>query len=157
MFKLHFVCLGLVALSLFAGCQKDDAAQANKPPMVSNPTEDQSNSSDHGPTTDLGSQTVDGWTVRATRSEVAAGKEVGVDVWVTHESTKLSAVRIWIGSEDAAGSIKALANPENQSEPAHRHAHAEAPAPLAEGSKLWVEWEDEAGGKHVISFDLKLA
>lgn len=160
MIRLHVISLGLVVLSFLAGCQKEEAGQTSKPPMVSNTTDGEANSAHHGPATDLGSTTVDGWTVRATRSEIKAGEsDIGVDVWITGGTAKISAVRCWIGTEDAAGSIKSLVNVESQSDPDHRHAHVEMPSalPPEKEVKLWVEWEDDSGAKHLTSFDLKSA
>jgi hypothetical protein len=85
---------------------------------------------------------------------VKAGGEAPIDVWVTG-GPKVAAVRFWIGTEDAKGSLKAKAVIENADQPNHWHTHAEIPDPLPAGSKLWVEIEAEGGAKSVISFDLK--
>lgn len=107
---------------------------------------------------ELGEGTAGPFKLRAARDEgeVKAGGDAAVDVWVdaaAADAPKVVAVRIWIGTEDAAGSIKARA--EIEGEPNHWHAHAEAPEPMPAGSRLWVEIEDDRGGRHTASFELK--
>lgn len=105
---------------------------------------------DHGPTTQLGEQVVGAYTVKASRDGgLVAGKDAPIDVWVT--GAAVSKVRFWIGSEDAAGSIKAKAEIERD----NWHTHAEVPDPLPAGSRLWVELEAADGAKTLVGFDLK--
>ena len=105
----------------------------------------------HGLPTQLGEQTVGGYIVKASRDgALAAGGEAPIDVWVSG-GAKVSAVRFWIGSEDAKGSVKAKAAIEDD----NWHTHAEVPKPLATDAKLWVEIEAEGGAKVTASFDLK--
>lgn len=105
----------------------------------------------HGPTTQLGEQTVDGFTIKASRDgAVTAGGDAPIDVWVTGGG-EVSAVRFWIGTQDAKGSVKARAELERD----HWHTHAEVPSPLPPGSKLWVEIEAAQGKKTIAGFDLK--
>ena len=113
-----------------------------------------------GPVIDLGTATIGSFTVRATRDEgmIVAGKDAPIDVTVVPAagaSSKASAVRFWIGTADAKGSVKAKAAIENPSDPNRWHTHAEVPNPLPEGSKLWVEIEPDQGEKAVGSFDLR--
>lgn len=115
---------------------------------------------DHGAAIDLGTATVGPFGVQASRDEGAfeAGQEAAIDVTVTPAAEggpKVGAVRFWIGTEDAAGSLKARAEIENPAEPSRWHTHAEIPSPLPAGSRLWVEIEDDKGATHVGSFDLK--
>jgi hypothetical protein len=106
----------------------------------------------HGETVQLGEQTVDGMTVKASRDgAITAGKDAAIDVWVTGGTGKVAAVRFWIGTQDAKGSMKAKAELEKD----NWHTHAEVPAPLPAGSKLWVEVELESGSKSVAGFELK--
>jgi hypothetical protein len=104
---------------------------------------------------ELGSGTVGPFSLRASRDEgpVKAGGDSPIDVWVTG-APKVSAVRFWIGTEDAKGSVKALAEIEKPEEPNRWHTHVEIPDPMPAGSRLWVEVEAE-GKKSVASFDLK--
>jgi hypothetical protein len=112
---------------------------------------------EHGPALELGSATIGAWTVRAAREDgaLAAGGEAPVDLWVTGGTGQPAAVRIWIGTETGAESVKQRANVESSDDPTHYHAHAEAPTPIPDGSLLWVELEDESGAKTAGSFDLK--
>ncbi len=107
---------------------------------------------DHGPVTQLGEQEQGGFKIKASRDgAIKAGDEAPIDVWVTG-GAKVSAVRFWIGTEDAKGSIKAKAAIEHD----NWHTHAEVPNPLPNGSKLWVEIEAEGGAKTVVGFELEL-
>jgi hypothetical protein len=106
----------------------------------------------HGPKTELGSQSAGGMTIMAAREgDVTPGGEATFDIGVTGGAGKPAAVRVWVGTEDGKGSIKAKAEAEGDG----WHAHAEVPKPLPSGSKLWVEVETAKGEKHVTGFDLK--
>ncbi|MFN9133163.1 MAG: hypothetical protein ACK5XO_10850, partial [Phycisphaerales bacterium] len=83
--------------------------------------------------------------------DVTAGGEATFDIGVTGGAGKPAAGRVWVGTEDGKGSIKAKAEAEGDG----WHAHAEVPKPLPSGSKLWVEVETAKGEKHVTGFDLK--
>jgi len=106
----------------------------------------------HGPTTELGQQSAGGFTIRASRDgEIKAGGDAPIDIWVTGGADKVRTVRIWIGTEDAKGSMKAKAELEKD----NWHTHAEVPSPLPAGSRLWVEIETEKSAKVVAGFELK--
>ncbi|MBX3356479.1 MAG: hypothetical protein KF724_12355 [Phycisphaeraceae bacterium] len=106
----------------------------------------------HGPKTELGSQSAGDMTIVAAREgDVTAGGEATFDISVSGVVGKPSAVRVWVGSQDGKGSIKAKAEAESDG----WHAHAEVPEPLPVGSKLWVEVETAKGEKHIVGFDLK--
>lgn len=91
-------------------------------------------------------------TVRALRDgDITPGGEVAIDVAMTSATAKIAAVRLWIGTQDAKGSVKAKAELEKDS----WHTHVEVPIPLPEASMLWVEVETDAGAKSLASFDLK--
>jgi hypothetical protein len=131
------------------------APTANKP-ADAHGDHDHADGHDHGPTTQLGEQTGAGFAIKASRDgEVVAGKDAAIDVWVTAAgggAAKVAAVRIWIGTQDAKGSVKAKAELEKD----NWHTHVEIPSPLPAGSKLWVEVESDKGEKVIVSFDLKL-
>lgn len=82
---------------------------------------------------------------------VKPGGEGAFDVVITGGKPK--AVRFWVGTEDAKGSVKARAEEET---PNNWHTHAEVPDPLPAGSKLWVEVEPPTGATFTVSFDLKV-
>ncbi|MCE7973520.1 MAG: hypothetical protein DYG92_04225 [Leptolyngbya sp. PLA1] len=107
----------------------------------------------HGATTQLGEKSNAGWTVKASRDgEIAPGKEAAIDAWITGDAAKIAAVRFWIGTQDAKGSVKARAEIETD----NWHTHVEVPGPLPAGSKLWIEIESDKGEKTLVDFDLKL-
>jgi len=113
----------------------------------------QSSESGHGATVSLGEKSVGAYAVRASRDgAVVAGAELPIDVWVTGEAAKVVALRFWVGSEDAKGSMKAKAELEKD----NWHTHAESPSPMPANSALWIEFEVEGGEKFVTSFDLKM-
>ncbi len=148
---------------MLAGCQKDGSTTATKSPPSSSTDHDEHDDKgngghdDHGPPMSLGSATVGGWNLVVTRDEgqLKAGGEAAIDCTITGGTGKVSAVRFWIGTEDAKGAIKALAAIEDPAEPNRWHTHAEIPSPFGADSKLWVEVEESTGTKHVSGFDLK--
>lgn len=108
---------------------------------------------------DLGEVTTGAFTMNAIRDkgDVVAGKDAAFDVVITSKDpAKIAAVRFWIGTEDAKGSVKAKAELENPKEPTRWHTHTEVPNPLPSGSKFWCEVEDDKGGKALASFGLKM-
>ena len=107
---------------------------------------------DHGPVTQLGEQTAGGFTIVASRDgSLTPGKDAPIDARVTSTTAKVAAVRFWIGTQDAKGSLKAKALLEKDA----WHTHVEVPATLAADSKLWVEVESDKGEKTVVGFALK--
>lgn len=108
----------------------------------------------HGATTQLGEQVVGGVKIRAScDGEIKAGGDAPIDVWIAAADSKIAAVRFWIGTRDARGSVKARAELEKD----NWHTHVEVPSPLPEASKLWVEVETDAGKKFVAGFDLRVS
>jgi hypothetical protein len=150
----------LLALTLaLAGCKKEDTSHSGKPPEAGHEGHGQGEGAGHhdGKPLELGSGNAGPFAIRAARDEgaIKPGGDAPIDVWVT-SGPRVSAVRFWIGLEDARGSIKALAAIEDPAQPNHWHTHAEVPDPLPAGSKLWVEIEGEGGAKGTASFDLKM-
>jgi hypothetical protein len=74
----------------------------------------------------------------------AAGKEWHVTVDLPPGTAAPKAIRVWVGIESGRGSEKAKANPE-AAHPGGHEAHVDVPAPLPEGSNLWVSLEPVAG------------
>ncbi len=115
----------------------------------------------HGAVVKLGMANVGSFLTIATREEgkVEAGKDVGITVSVSaapEQKATAKTVRVWIGSEDGKGAMKAKAEVEDAKKaPNDWHAHTEVPKPLAEGSKVWVEIEDDKGATATGSYDLK--
>lgn len=159
----------LAAFSTLSGCeQKKPAAGSSAAPKADDHGHDHGPSGEHsshkadhgGPVIALGEQTIGSFLAKATRedSQIVAGKDTPIDVTVAPvagAAAKVVAVRLWIGTQDAKGSVKSKAEIENPQEPNRWHAHAEIPNPMPTGSKLWLEIEDDKGGTSVGSFDLK--
>src|SRR5688572_32355246 len=82
---------------------------------------------------------------------VKPGGEGAFDVVITGGKPK--AVRFWVGTESAEGSVKAKADEETTD---NWHTHAELPKPLPPGSKFWVEVEPPTGETFRASFDVKV-
>jgi len=155
------------SLSLpISGCERKAPAPSTPRPGAGAPTKsdghdhkpgenhdhDHADEHGHGPTVQLGEQSAGGFTIKASRDgELKPGGDAPIDVRIAGGSAKVIAVRFWIGSQDAKGSVKAKAEIEKD----NWHTHVEVPSPLPEGSALWVELESDAGAKIVASFDLK--
>jgi hypothetical protein len=150
---LFVVCMVLGVTCLSSSCGKEA-----KPASGSGGTATRSDAPSHhsGKVIELGSSKIGPWSVRASRDEapIKAGGDAPIDVWVDG-TPKVAAVRFWIGTEDAKGSVKARAQIEFPDQPNHWHTHAEVPSPLPAGSRVWVEIEDERGAKSTGSFELK--
>lgn len=146
----RFPCAALtLTLAVIAGCDKKPAPTPQPTPAPA-ATPAPSGKEGHGATTALGEKTAGVYAIKASRDgEVTPGKDLPIDVWVTGPG-KVAAVRFWIGTEDAKGSLKAKAELEN----AHWHTHAEVPNPLPVGSKLWIEVESDTGEKTRAGFEL---
>ncbi|QOJ01126.1 MAG: hypothetical protein HRU70_11735 [Phycisphaeraceae bacterium] len=148
----------LAAAASQTGCEKKpEPVKAGGPAATPTGTDTHGHSAGmdhgHGPTTALGEQTAGGFTVKASRDGgISPGGDAPIDVWVTGGSAKVAAVRFWIGTQDAKGSLKAKAELEKD----NWHTHAEVPSPLPEGSKLWVEVESDSGETTLVGFDLKM-
>ncbi len=159
----------LAVLTSLLGCEEKKPAAV--PPV---PASKDDHGHDHGPSgehTDskaghggaviaLGEQTIGSFTAKATRDEgqIVAGKDAPIDLTITPAAgatTRAVAVRFWIGTQDAKGSVKAKAEIEDPKDPNRWHVHVEVPNPMPAGSKLWVEIEDDKGGTAVGSYDLK--
>ncbi len=146
----------VVALGV-AGCEKKPAPVT--PPKSDGHTHadgtkhaDDAKHDDHDTVASLGKVTASGYDVEALcGGEVKAGNELHVTVKIGGGASKVVAVRVWVGVEDAAGSTKSKA----EAEEAGHHAHADVPDPVPAGSKLWVEFENEKHETIKVSFPFK--
>lgn len=173
--------VSLILSVVVLGCEKAEDKQATKepskpaattPPGGAKPAvakEDEHGHDDHdhaaeekpaavgghgGEVIALGTSKLGVFEVRASRDKVEfkPGGDAPIDVWIDGGVGKgVTAVRFWIGTEDAKGSIKAKADIED----GKWHTHTEVPSPIPAGSKLWVEIEESGGKKTLGSFDLK--
>ncbi len=155
------VGLGFLMLAIVpSSCGKETStppSSVQQGPGATSSAGDQPAAGHGGKVIELGSTTIGPFSVRASRDEgrIVAGGDAPIDVWLTGADAEVIAVRFWIGTESAAGSVKAKADIEDPAQPNHWHTHAEVPAPLPAGSKLWVEIEAVGQGKRAGSFDLK--
>ncbi len=148
-------CVGVAVLS--AGC----GDESTTPQTTDSPADTTgSSAASPAPTTaasehgriPIGETTQAGLKLVATQdAPVTPGGEGAFDVVITGGKPK--AVRFWVGTEDAKGSVKAKADEETTD---NWHTHAEVPAPLPAGSKFWVEVEPPTGQAFTASFDLKV-
>lgn len=169
----RFVVAGVTGVSFFSSIGCDDKS-APTPPAHAATDADHAHGPDgeHAPANAthaaghggaviaLGTGTAGPFGLMATRDQGAidAGKDAPIDVTVVPaagSTAKAVAVRFWIGTQDAKGSVKAKAAVENPAEPNHWHTHTEIPSPLPAEAKLWVEIEAEGGTRSVAGFDLK--
>lgn len=82
---------------------------------------------------------------------IEAGGEVHLELALAEGKPTPKALRVWIGSEDAAQTGKALVEVDSHG---HGHTHVEVPKPLDPTHRLWVEAEDAAGKKERVSVGL---
>ena len=145
--------IGLATLS--TGCKDDDHAHnadGSHPTAATAPATQADGAAVPHNRIPIGEETVGGLKLVATMdAPVKPGGEGAFDVVITGGKPK--AVRFWVGTETAEGSVKAKADEET---PDNWHTHAEVPDPLPAGSKFWVEVEPPTGEKFTRSFDLKV-
>lgn len=165
---MHRILLAVIVSSalLLSGCEKKPSPSnesGSTPPAVgakngAAPADKGGTDAAKGPgqggdVIELGETSIDGMKVRTSRDagEITPGGDSPIDIWIDGGLGSAAAVRFWIGSEDAKGSIKAKAAVED----GHWHTHGEVPDPIPPESKLWVEIEGKDGKKSIASFDLK--
>jgi len=175
--KNAFILATVALVITLFGCEKSQdkpaAKESAKPEVATKPKDDQKpgdghdhghhddhahqdggDPSDHGDeVVELGSAKLGEFNVRAARdkAELKPGGDAPIDVWIDGGVGKeVTAVRLWIGTQDAKGSIRAKADIEN----GKWHTHVEIPSPIPTGGRLWVELEESGGKKTVGSFDL---
>jgi hypothetical protein len=88
----------------------------------------------------IGSQTI----AIATAGDLTAGTELHVELQLKPDAPAPKAIRVWIGSENARGSVKAKAEAEKGAKGAYE-AHVEVPKPIPADSKLWIAIEQADG------------
>ena len=106
----------------------------------------------HGEEKDLGTTTIAGlkMTVSQMGDVKAAGRAV-FEVTPAAGQAEAKAVRVWVGSESGAGSVKAKAAKAGEA----YDAHVEVPKALTPETRLWVEVEPATGKKEKVGFSLK--
>jgi hypothetical protein len=160
-------CVVLASFALAGGCKDEPTPVLDSPPPNKAPAtqagpatgtgtgekDDHDHDHEEGDLTPIGNATIGGVEVKASQEgELKPGGEAGFEVSLPGGTAKPKAVRFWVGTEDAEGSAKAKAEPEDENA---WHGHVDVPDPLPAGSKLWVEIEPETGAKATGSFDLR--
>jgi hypothetical protein len=145
------------ALALILGCSAAlIGCGQDSPPAAATPTHNHEH--DHhddghhhaGPKHDLGRQSVGPFNVSVTQvGNVKAGSPATFEIVLIETAPTPSAVRAWVGNEQAVGSVKVRA----VQRPAFFDADLEVPAELPEGARLWVEIELDNAARHVGSFE----
>lgn len=155
-------------LAMMLGCEKKGEQAKNTPAPAAQKDEHGHEAGSHegeqpgaeagghehhaGEKHDLGATKVGEFEVSAAYSgTLTPGKAVDVDLALKGERGKVAAIRAWIGTEDAKGSIKAKAAPEGEG----YHAEVEAPEPMPAGAALWIEIETSQAQKLLGTLALK--
>lgn len=145
-------CVGAAVLS--AGCG-EETVTTNTPPAANTaatPAATPTHAPGHHNRIPIGEASQSGLKLVATQdAPIEPGGDAAFDVVITGGKPK--AVRFWVGSEDAKGSVKARAEEETTD---NWHTHAEVPDPMPADSKFWVEVEPPTGETFRASFDLKV-
>ena len=158
---LSLVILSLASLASLAvlGCDKPPTPAVVAPTPA--PATDPHAAGGHGDgaVIALGTFKLGTFEVTVTRDvgAITAGGEAAIDATLAGQTANVSAVRFWIGTSDAKGSIKAKAEIEDPTQPNRWHTHAEVPTPLPPNAQVWVEIEVKSGEKLAAAFDLKIS
>ena len=75
---------------------------------------------------------------------IAAGKEWHVELRLNPDQPAPKAIRVWVGTENGRGSVKAKAEAEKDAKGEYG-AHVEVPNPIPADSKLWISIEPDNG------------
>lgn len=105
----------------------------------------------HGEHQDLGTTTVAGITFQASQLGKLTEAEGIFEVTLAKGSPAPKAVRLWVGNENAEGSVKTKADgagPEYE-------MHVELPKPLPATARVWIEIQLEDGKKSKAGFALR--
>jgi hypothetical protein len=159
---MHLLSISTLTFILtLVGCGGEEQSKPLPTTEQDSSNTNQQHTAGHGGTViQLGSISIGSFNIMATRDEgnIVAGKDAPIDVTVTPvaDSTVTAiAVRFWIGTKYAMGSVKAKADIENPAEPNRWHTHADVPNPIPSGSQLWVEIETDKRDRVTGSFDLR--
>ncbi len=106
----------------------------------------------HGDAKDLGTTTIASLKVNVSQmGDVAAGGHGVFEITPAAGQTDPKALRVWLGAENGAGSVKAKAAKAGDA----YDVHVEVPKVLTTESRLWVEVEPATGKKEKVGFALK--
>ncbi|HEX5052791.1 MAG TPA: hypothetical protein VFZ65_13525 [Planctomycetota bacterium] len=138
-FLLPTLCTTL----LFAACG-GDATKGATDPKAPKPAAPSAGDT-HGEEQSLGALTIGTHTFAVIQEgSVVAGKEAHLDLVFAAGIPLPGTVRAWAGVESSQGSMKAKLGKENETT---LHGHIEVPKPIPEGSKFWIEIEENGATK----------
>lgn len=116
---------------------------------------DEHHNHDHGELISVGEVTYGGAVARVVGAGApSAGKEWHVALALPAVISAPKAIRMWVGIENGRGSEKAKAE---VVQAGIYEAHVDVPAPLIDGSKLWVSIEPTSGETVKVSLPLPVA
>lgn len=99
----------------------------------------------HGKAESLGAVDISVYKVAVSASgTIAAGKEWHVELRLNPDQPVPKAIRVWVGTENGRGSVKAKAEAEKDAKGEYG-AHVEVPNPIPADSKLWISIEPDNG------------
>lgn len=103
-----------------------------------------------GETHELGSVTVAGVTLEVSiTGDIEPGAELHVGLKPSGGASP-GTIRLWVGEESGAGSLKAKADAHGD----HLDGHVEVPDELAPGAKLWLQVESSSGDSETKGLNL---
>ena len=106
----------------------------------------------HGDAKDLGTTAIAGLKMTVSQmGDVKAGGHAVFEVTPAAGQADAKAVRVWVGLESGAGSVKAKAAKAGDA----YDAHVEVPKAVTPETRLWVEVEPATGKKEKVGFALK--
>lgn len=115
----------------------------NTPP----PAEKSADGHAHGKAQSLGNLTIGAHTFEVVQSgEVKAGAEAVIDLKFAAGKPLPPIARVWVGIESAEGSIKDRIGKNGEGD--GFHGHVVAPDKVPEGSKFWIEFEENGTKSH---------
>jgi hypothetical protein len=99
----------------------------------------------HGKAESVGAVDISVYKVAVSASgAIAAGKEWHVELRLNPDQPVPKAIRVWVGTENGRGSVKAKAEAEKDAKGEYG-AHVEVPNPIPADSKLWISIEPDNG------------
>ena len=115
--------------------------------------EDKKGGNDHGEKKDLGKVNLGAFELAVTQfGEVKKGGDFAFEISFSGKAP--SAVRGWLGTEDAKGTRKMKGELEGEGEHKHFHMHLEYPE-NGKADTLWIEVQDEKNKRERTSISLK--
>ena len=154
--KAALAVVAMVLMMSGSGAFAQAKTEAAKDPHAGHahaaPSAGESGGHAHGDAKDLGTTTIANLKVTVSQmGDVKAGGHAVFEVTPAAGQAEAKAVRVWVGSESGAGSVKAKAAKAGDA----YDAHVEVPKALTADTRVWVEVEPATGKKEKAGFSLK--